>query len=121
MSRPATPGLVRAAKAFSEPTRIRILHLLRSGELCVCDLITALDVTQSTLSTHLKVIRDAGLVTTRRSGKWIHYSLSPHGLVLTKAVFHPFAAELAADRTHRRDAARLVRSAVGRGCEGEGC
>ena len=58
--------LLVTAKAFADPTRVRSLAALRGGELCVCELSDALGVTQSTLSTHLQVIRDAGLVQTRR-------------------------------------------------------
>ena len=57
--------LVLAAKALADPTRVRVLAALRDGELCVCELSDVLDVTQSTLSTHLQVIRDANLVQTR--------------------------------------------------------
>lgn len=101
--------VVRAAKAFADPTRVRILVLLRSGELCVCDLGDVLGVTQSTLSTHLKVIRDADLVATRRAGKWIHYSLSPHGKALAGSIARHFADELAADPVVRRDATRAAK------------
>ena len=61
--------LVLAAKALADPTRVRVLAALRDGELCVCELSDVLDVTQSTLSTHLQVIRDANLVQTRKEGK----------------------------------------------------
>jgi ArsR family transcriptional regulator len=88
---------------------VRILALLRAGELCVCDLVGILSVTQSTLSTHLRVLRDAGLVSTRRAGKWIHYSLSPRGLRLAESISGAFADELAADPVVRRDAARATR------------
>ena len=56
--------LVLTAKALADATRVRILAALRGGELCVCELGDALGVTQSTLSTHLQVIREAGLVGT---------------------------------------------------------
>jgi len=58
--------LVAIAKAFADLTRVRILAAVRHRELCVCELCDALGVTQSTLSTHLQVIRDAGLVQTRK-------------------------------------------------------
>ena len=69
--------LVLVAKALADPTRVRILTALRGGELCVCELCDALRVSQSTLSTHLHVIREAGLVRTRKEGKWIYYTLAP--------------------------------------------
>jgi len=59
------------ARALAEPTRLRVIAALREHELCVCELCDALQATQSTLSTHLSLLRDAGLVRTRKGGKWI--------------------------------------------------
>ena len=69
--------------AFSDPTRLRILHLLRDGELCVGDLVTILDMPQSTISRHLAYLRRSTLVATRKSGLWMYYSLTP-----AKSEFH---------------------------------
>jgi ArsR family transcriptional regulator len=66
--------------ALSDPRRLRILDLLRAGEQCVCDLQADLACGQSLLSFHLKTLRDAGLVTTRREGRWAHYRLAADGL-----------------------------------------
>jgi ArsR family transcriptional regulator, arsenate/arsenite/antimonite-responsive transcriptional repressor len=66
--------------ALSDPTRIEILNCLASCERCVCDLTGALDAAQSRLSFHLKVLREAGLITDRRSGRWVYYSLVPDAL-----------------------------------------
>ena len=99
--------LVSAAKAFADPTRVRILAALREGELCVCELCEALDVTQSTLSTHLQVIRKAGLVVTRKEGKWSYYAIAPRMKHLVDSLFGSFAAALAADRKLETDACRL--------------
>jgi ArsR family transcriptional regulator len=62
--------------ALSDPRRLRILDLLRAGEQCVCDLQSALDCGQSLLSFHLKTLREAGLVATRREGRWAYYQLA---------------------------------------------
>jgi ArsR family transcriptional regulator len=78
-----TESLERHAALFhalSDVRRLRILDLLRRGEQCVCDLQTALDCAQSLLSFHLKTLRDAGLVTMRKEGRWSHYALAPHAL-----------------------------------------
>jgi len=64
-------------KALSDPHRLRILDRLRGGERCVCQLTDILDAGQSLLSFHLKVLKDAGLVTDRREGRWMHYALNP--------------------------------------------
>jgi ArsR family transcriptional regulator len=61
--------------ALSDDTRLRILQRLRGGERCVCELTDALDAAQSRLSFHLKVLKEAGLVTDRREGRWIYYTL----------------------------------------------
>jgi ArsR family transcriptional regulator len=62
-------------KALSEETRLRILKLLEQGELCVCDIVAALDMIQPKVSFHLSVLKEAGLIKDRRQGKWIHYSI----------------------------------------------
>ena len=76
----ATPlDLEAAAAAFhalSDPTRLQLIHLLRRGERCVCNLTEALGATQSRLSFHLKTLKDAGLVTDRREGRWVYYRLA---------------------------------------------
>jgi len=68
--------LVAAFKALGDPVRLRLFHLLSlRDELCVCHLTEALELPQSTVSRHLGVLRHAGLVATRRDGKWMHYRL----------------------------------------------
>ncbi len=69
-----------AAKAFrvlSDPTRLLILERLRTGERCVYDLMDLLDAAQSRLSFHLRVLKEAGMVTDRRDGRWVYYTLVP--------------------------------------------
>lgn len=70
----------RQFQALSDPTRLDILHRLRFGERCVCELTDALDAAQSRLSFHLKVLKDAGFVTDRREGRWMYYALHPGAL-----------------------------------------
>ena len=66
--------------ALSDGTRLSILQRLRFGERCVCDLTDALDAAQSRLSFHLKVLKEAGLVSDRREGRWMYYTLNPDAL-----------------------------------------
>jgi ArsR family transcriptional regulator len=83
MATRAPYDLDRAAGLFhalSDQTRLSILQRLRFGERCVCDLTDALDAAQSRLSFHLKVLKDAGLVTDRRDGRWMYYTLSATAL-----------------------------------------
>ena len=68
--------IIQRMKALSDDKRLRILEQLAGGERCVCDLTDALDAGQSLLSFHLKTLKDAGLVSDRRDGRWVHYSLN---------------------------------------------
>jgi len=72
--------LAELAHALSDQTRVGVLELLRFGERCVCDLQADLDVAQSRLSFHLRVLRDAGLVVDRREGRWAYYALTPSAI-----------------------------------------
>lgn len=66
-------------KAFCDENRIRILQLLSTGEKCACKLLEEINVTQPTLSHHMKILCDSGIVIGRKEGKWTHYSISPEG------------------------------------------
>lgn len=63
-------------KAMSDPNRLRIIEMLTTGEKCGCELLDELQVTQPTLSHHMKVLSECGLVTSYKEGKWQHYSIS---------------------------------------------
>jgi ArsR family transcriptional regulator len=69
-----------AFRVLSDPTRLLILERLRNGERCVCDLQDLLDAAQSRLSFHLRVLKDAGMVSDRRDGRWVYYTLIPGAL-----------------------------------------
>jgi len=99
--------LLAASRAFAEPTRLRVISALRDGELCVCELCDALDVAQSTLSTHLQYLRQTGLVQTRNEGRWVYYALTREFARVARALFRLHSAELEADPQLSRDAARL--------------
>ena len=73
---PDAEAFARLYKGVSEPIRVRILALLAHGELCVCHLHGELDAPQPTVSRHLSVLRNAGIVHARRDGTWVHYSLT---------------------------------------------
>ena len=62
-------------KALSDGTRLRIVKLLEKGELCVCDIVAALDIVQPKVSFHLGVLKEAGLIKDRKQGKWTHYRI----------------------------------------------
>ncbi|MFE0629221.1 ArsR/SmtB family transcription factor [Streptomyces sp. NPDC058864] len=91
--------LARMFKALSDPVRLRLLSLIAShegGEACVCDLTGPFDVSQPTISHHLKVLREAGLVGSERRGTWVYYWVLPPALVrlssLLQAPAEPAAA-----------------------------
>lgn len=73
---PPTIAVDRMFRAFSNRTRLRILNLLRSGELCVCDLVRVIGAPQPTVSRHLAYLRKARLVTARKEGLWMYYQLA---------------------------------------------
>lgn len=67
---------VAVFKALGDENRIQILLYLKNGERCACYLLRDLDITQSTLSYHMKILTSAGIVTVRKSGTWMHYSIN---------------------------------------------
>ncbi len=76
----AAAGLARVFKALADPARLRLLSLIGAragGEVCVCDLTAAFDLTQPTISHHLKTLREAGLIDCQRRGTWVYYWLVP--------------------------------------------
>ncbi|MEG2583886.1 MAG: metalloregulator ArsR/SmtB family transcription factor [Oscillospiraceae bacterium] len=66
-------------KAFCDENRVKILETLKSGEKCGCKLLEELNVTQPTLSHHMKILCDSGIVESRKEGKWTHYKISTDG------------------------------------------
>ena len=69
-------GNADVIKAIADPTRLKILHLLKHGELCVCEIITVMEKPQPTVSHHLNILKKAGFLKWRKEGVWVHYSLS---------------------------------------------
>ena len=72
-------------KAFCDENRIHILKLLGSGEKCACRLLEEMSISQPTLSHHMKILCDSGIVAGRKEGKWMHYRISPEGVQLAQA------------------------------------
>ncbi len=66
-------------KALCDENRIKIVKLLQSGEKCACVLLDDLHITQPTLSHHMKILCDSGMIVGRKDGKWMHYSISQEG------------------------------------------
>jgi ArsR family transcriptional regulator len=113
---------IRVMKALSDPNRVRILKLLKDGELCVCEIQDLLGLAQSTVSSHMKLLEKAGLVLRRRQGTWILYRLAGDATsTYAQAMLAHLAAwleddpELIAMRCRLPEAARL------RGCGKVSC
>ena len=79
----AAAGLAQVFRALGDPVRLRLVSLIgahQGGEACVCDLTAAFDLTQPTISHHLKVLREAGIIDSQRRGTWVYYRLVPAAL-----------------------------------------
>jgi len=75
-------------KAFCDENRLKILEMLQDGEKCACKILEQLEISQSTLSHHMKILVESGLVQTRNEGKWTHYSYSPEGIRQAKELLN---------------------------------
>ena len=74
----------RVFKAFCDENRLMILELLKTGEKCACKLLEDLNIGQSTLSHHMKILCDSGVVKSRKDGKWTHYSFNEEGRIYAR-------------------------------------
>jgi DNA-binding transcriptional ArsR family regulator len=99
------PHAVRVLKALAHPVRLRVLAMLATGELCVCQMTAVLDLAASTVSGHLADLRAAGLVIERKEGKWVHYRLAEDPAM--EGVVQGALALLAADPQADSDAAAV--------------
>ena len=111
MNRSTKPfDLVRLFAALADPTRLRLLNLMDGREVCVCYFVEILNQSQPKISRHLAYLRNAGIVTARRDGKWMHYSIErPEDIranAILDAAFHSFKA----DRKMQADLAILSRA-----------
>lgn len=79
-------------KAFCDENRLQIIEMLRSGEKCACILLEKLNITQPTLSHHMKILCDSGIVNPRKDGKWTHYSISDEGIEVAKSLLEKLTA-----------------------------
>jgi ArsR family transcriptional regulator len=101
--------LVRLLEALADPTRLRIVNLLRGGELCVCYFVELLSEPQPKISRHLAYLRRAEIVSARRDGKWMHYSLAEPAQPF-RQVFNAVISAMANDKQMQRDRAALERA-----------
>lgn len=102
--------LTKLFRALGDETRLRIVALLSHGELCVCHLEKALDLSQPNVSRQLGILRAAGVVDARRDGSWMYYSLAPQEHEAVKAMLDQLVALCGAERAIRADHAKLRKS-----------
>ena len=101
LSAPEAGELATLFKAIADPVRLRLLSLIachEGGEACVCDLTGAFELTGPTISHHLRVLREAGLIGSERRGTWVYYWINPAVLARLSALLGPHAEQLAASR-----------------------
>jgi len=111
------PRVDAVFRAFSDRTRLRILHMLRGGELCVCDIVAVLRVPQPTASRHLAYLRKTGLVLARKEGLWSYYRLAPAREKFHQRLLDCLATCLDEVPDLAQDAARLKKQ----GCRRSAC
>ncbi|WP_263367168.1 ArsR/SmtB family transcription factor [Edaphobacter bradus] len=111
MSRRAKPfDLVRLFAALADPTRLRLLNLMRGREVCVCYFVEILEQSQPKISRHLAYLRRAGIVNARRDGKWMHYRMVRPGDVAAASILDAVLASLEQEAVMQGDEARLSRA-----------
>ena len=100
--------LINITKALADENRVRTLTLLQGGELCVCQIIEVLALAPSTVSKHLAILHDAGLVESRKAGRWMYYRLpGPSAPRLVQRALAWLQASLAQEKQVAQDARRL--------------
>ncbi len=77
---------IKVMKALSDPNRVKIIKILQHRKMCVCEIQTALGIAQPTVSKHLKILEEAGLVTFKKDGLWVNYMLSKDGNIYSKTM-----------------------------------
>lgn len=105
--------LVPLFSALADRTRLRVLNLLKAGELCVCYFVELLGESQPKISRHLAYLRRAGVVSARRDGKWIHYSLAKPADPAVAGVLESTLSALERDKQMQRDRSALERVCCG--------
>ena len=108
--RSQSPTLATVFAALADTTRLRLLNLMAGREVCVCYFVEILRQGQPKISRHLAYLRRAGIVTARREGKWMHYSICPPGDAAQAAILTQVLASLRNDKKMQADLARLDRA-----------
>lgn len=110
-------SLTKLFRALGDETRVRMVALLSHGELCVCHIEKALDLSQPNVSRQLGILRMAGIVDARRDGSWMYYALAPQEHASVKAMLDQLVALFGAEKAIRADHAKLKRSVGPNACK----
>ena len=108
--------LMTLLKAFADESRLRILSLLESGELCVCEIQPALELAQSTVSRHLQTLEEVGVIVGRRQGTWKYYRLHPHPSPRVQTLLGAVRQGVAETEEAAQMQARLTSLRIGPAC-----
>ncbi len=109
--------LTKLFRALGDETRLRIVALLSHGELCVCHLERALELSQPNASRQLGILKSAGVVDSRRDGTWVYYAISPQEHAAVQVVMTTLTTAFGAERAVRADHAKLRRSCGPAACK----
>jgi len=107
---PKSADLVRLFAALADPTRLRLLNLMDGREVCVCYFVEILKQSQPKISRHLAYLRNAGIVSARREGKWMHYSIERPKAHGAAAILDAALLSLRSDREMQADMATLAKA-----------
>lgn len=111
---------IKVMKALSDPGRVKMLKMLESGELCVCEVQQAMGLSQPTVSKHLRQLEDAGLVQSRKQGAWVLYTLCPDGTGYAETMLRELAGWLNRDPEVRELMERLPEACRTGACTDQG-
>jgi len=110
MSRTKSFDLIRLFAALADPTRLRLLNLMRGREVCVCYFVEILQQSQPKVSRHLAYLRNAGIVSARRDGRWMHYSMERPEDATAAAILDTVLTSFEEDKKMQSDLVRLDRA-----------
>jgi ArsR family transcriptional regulator, arsenate/arsenite/antimonite-responsive transcriptional repressor len=113
--------VVKIFKAVADPTRLRIMLLLRRRELCVCELMFILDMEQSRVSHHMRVLRDAGIAEDVRDGRWIIYRVPEEARMLLEGLFAGALQERIALSSEASEDVKKLKSCIRENVRGRAC
>jgi DNA-binding transcriptional ArsR family regulator len=102
-------NILDIAKALSDENRVRALMMLTSGEACVCQIVALLNLAPSTVSKHMSILKQAGLVESRKCGRWIYYKIPEQNERISKDIINWLTNNLSEDKLIKEDTERVMK------------